>query len=159
MRALPPGVALLAPLLALTACSSPDPLPEGTPFGEPVAVPYPFGVEGDTDPGDTVDVLYTVDDVVVTADTGDGRRVEFVVTVEDPGLGRPFDLSSLTASCEVDGRPYEGRSETPLPTVEGGTHDFTMGCTVPGGTEALRIIVQRDRAEAGFAGPIDLLPT
>lgn len=157
MRTLPPGIALLAPILALTACSSPDPLPEGTPFGESVSVPRTVsgGEHSGQSPNETADVAYTVSDVTSSPTSAGGDQVEFDLSMKVEDEVDLPDLTGLSGTCEVGEWSSEIIPDPLIPLVGGPYRILNMSCPIPEGSGTLRILIESEGAVVAFSGDLD----
>lgn len=119
-------------------------------FGEPVAFPYPVGAYEEEFTGETEDVVYTVDDVVRTAP----GRVDFVLFVEVPELGRTFGFSTMEVVCEAGPEIPTAQTDEPLSEADEGTHSSAMWCEIPESAERVRVVMMHGEDEAAWAGPV-----
>ncbi|WP_017586679.1 hypothetical protein [Nocardiopsis ganjiahuensis] len=120
-------------------------------FGEGAAFPHPVGAyEEEFQEGVTEDVVYTVDDVVLTAP----GQVGFTLTVEVPELGRVFGTGLLDVRCSYGEHAEPATTDAPLGELEAGTHTTDMVCDAPESPDSVLVSVANGGDEADFRGPV-----
>ncbi|PWV55209.1 hypothetical protein [Nocardiopsis sp. L17-MgMaSL7] len=120
-------------------------------FGEGAVFPYPVGAyEEEFQEGVEEDVVYTVDDVVLSP----SGRVAFTLTVEVPQLGRVFGTGLLDVRCSYEELEGPATSEARLGELETGAHPVDMECEAPDSPSSVLISVVNGEDEADFRGPV-----